>query len=93
MHANSDRKPIGKCQGCPMNLKKSCAVFSHPREQWSHGHKQCKGYMNQALYHHYLEEQMQAPPKNHKEIRQETAAELKTISHQNGRVSRSSKRW
>ncbi len=91
MHSNMDNHPIGKCKGCPMNLKKRCAVFSRPQEQWSHGH--CKGFMNEALYTHYLEEQMLTPPKTHKELRQEKAAELKTVSHQNGTVSRTGKRW
>jgi hypothetical protein len=93
MHANSDRKPIGKCQGCQLNLKKSCGVFSHPREQWSHGHNQCKGYMNEALYTHYLEEQMQAPQKTHKQLRQEKMAELKTVSHRDGILNPGGSRW
>ena len=84
MHSNSDSHPIGKCKGCPLNQKKRCAVFSRPQEQWSRGH--CKGYMNEALYTHYLEEQMQIPSKTHKELRREKAAERKTVSHQNGFV-------
>jgi hypothetical protein len=74
-----------------MNLKKKCAVFSHPQEQWAHG--RCKGYMNEALYSHYLAEHMQTPRKLSKVIRQKKAAELKTLSHENGQLSRSGKRW
>ena len=91
MHSNMDNHPVGKCKGCPLNLKKRCAVFSHPQEQWAHGH--CKGFMNEPLYRQYLEEQTQASPKSHKEIRQEKAAERKTVAHQNGQVSRTGKRW
>lgn len=82
MHSHTDSHPIGKCKGCPLNQKKRCAVFSHPQQQWSHGH--CKGFMNGALYTHYLEEQMS--PKTHKQVRQEKAAERKTVTHKNGFV-------
>lgn len=94
MHAMMDTKPIGKCRGCPMNLKKRCAVFSHPHEQWNHGHKHCKGYMNQELYRRYLEEHMKEPPeKSHKEIRKEKMVELKTVEHQDGILNPGGSRW
>ncbi|MBI9020306.1 MAG: hypothetical protein JEZ10_03510 [Verrucomicrobia bacterium] len=82
MHTQTDRKPIGKCGGCPSNLKKQCAVFEHPHEQWSKGH--CKGYMNEQMYADYLKQQAVIREKTHKEIRQEKAAELKTLTHQDG---------
>lgn len=94
MHKHASSKPIGKCHGCPMNLKKSCAVFSNPREQWSHGSKPCKGFMNQALYQHWLDEQMQkAPPETGKEARREKMDELKTVEHQDGMLTPSARRW
>ena len=94
MHAEMNRKPIGKCRGCPLNLKKRCAVFAHPQKQWRHGHKPCKGYMNQTLYEHYIQEQMQeVPPKTRKQIRQEKMAGLKTVEHQDGTLTQGARHW
>ncbi|MBC8205730.1 MAG: hypothetical protein ISR85_05160 [Kiritimatiellales bacterium] len=91
MHSNTNKHPVGKCKGCPLNLKKRCAVFSHPKKQWAHGH--CKGYMNEALYHHYLAEQMLAPQKNSKQIRKEKMNERKTIEHHDGILNPGGSRW
>ena len=91
MHSNTDKKPIGKCKGCPLNQKSSCAVFLYPHKEWSHGH--CKGYMNVALYTHYLDERMQVQEKSHKEIRQEKMAALRTVEHQDGIMNPGGSRW
>ena len=94
MHSNVKSKPVGKCKGCPLNLKNRCAVFSNPHEQWAHTHGKCKGYMNETLHAHYLEEQMKdPPPKTHKQKRQEKAAALKTISHRDGILNPGGSRW
>ena len=91
MHSKADIKPIGKCKGCPLNLRDQCAVFQYPHEEWSHGH--CKGYMNDVLHAHYLEERMQPHEKSHKEIRQKKMADLKTIEHQDGILNPGGSRW
>ena len=94
MHMNASKKPIGKCSGCPLNLKRSCAVYASPREQWSHGHKRCKGFMNEALYQHWLEEQMKEPaPKSRKEIRREKMLERNADEHLDGIPSPAGSRW
>lgn len=91
MHAQAKTRPIGKCSGCPSNLKKQCAVFEHPHEQWSKGH--CKGYMNEEMYADYLQKQAVVHEKTPKEIRQEKAVELKTITHQDGVLNPGGSRW
>ena len=94
MHAHANSKPIRKCHGCPLNLKKRCAVFASPQEQWSHGHKSCKGYMNEALYRHYLDEQKhEEPPKSQKQVRREKMRSLKTVEHQDGIANPGGARW
>lgn len=94
MHAIMNTKPIRKCHGCPLNLKKRCAIFTHPNKQWSHGHKSCKGYMNQELHQHWLDEQMRkAPPQSHKQIRQKKMEELKTVEHQDGILTQGARHW
>lgn len=93
MHSNTDNKPIGKCKGCPSNLKNRCAVFQHPQAQWSHSHGHCKGYMNETLYQHYLAEQMTIPEKDRREKRQEKMAELKTVEHVDGIANPGGSRW
>lgn len=91
MHSNADIRPIGKCKGCPLNLKKRCAVFEHPHEQWSKG--RCKGYMNQELYARYLNEQSRPHEKTPKDVRKEKAAERKAIPHQDGILNPGGTRW
>lgn len=91
MHNDADSRPIGKCKGCPLNLKKRCAVFAHPHEQWSRG--RCKGYMNTQMYADYLEEQSKTHDKTAREIRREKAAERKTTPHQDGILNPGGTRW
>lgn len=94
MHVHTDRKPIGKCHGCPLNLKRSCAVFENPSKQWSHSHNGCKGYMNEALYRRYLEEQgHEEPQKSRKQMRREKMNNLKTVEHQDGILNPGGSRW
>ena len=91
MHNQTGIRPIGKCKGCPSNLKKSCALFEHPYGQWAKG--RCKGFMNEEMYAQYLKEQAAAHEKTRKEIRQEKAAELKTVQHQDGILNPGGSRW
>jgi len=83
MRSHDLRKPIGKCKGCPLNLKKRCGLFDHPREKWAKG--KCNGYMNEQLYAQYLEQQAEPPKRTLKEIRQEKAAQRNTEPHYDGK--------
>lgn len=91
MHSNSDSRPIGKCKGCPLNLKRRCAVFEHPHKQWSRG--RCKGYMNGQIVARYLDEQARPHEKTARDIRREKAVERKTIPHQDGLLNPGGSRW
>lgn len=91
MRASALCKPIGKCKGCPLNLKKHCGVFDYPREQWSK--KTCEGYMNEELHAQYLEEQAQSHNDTPKELRREKAAERKSEPHWDGISNPGGSRW
>jgi len=39
--------PIGKCKGCCLNQKRSCAAGFSPKAEWNHG--RCKHYGDEAL--------------------------------------------
>jgi len=74
--------PIGKCKGCPLNLKKSCGVFPNPKAEWDKG--KCKGFMNEELHAEYLKQQSEFHAKTPKEIRQEVAKRRKSEPHYDG---------
>lgn len=48
-------KPVRKCHKCKLNLIDRCGLFDDPHRQWEHS--ACKGYLNEALYQQYLQEQ------------------------------------
>ncbi|HNR94654.1 MAG TPA: hypothetical protein PKM67_05470 [Kiritimatiellia bacterium] len=91
MHSHQDPKPIGKCGGCPLNLKKSCGMFEHPAEQWAHG--RCKGFMNAKMFEAFVAAQAREHEKTHKEIRREKQEERKSISHVDGIPNPGGSRW
>jgi hypothetical protein len=84
-------KPIGKCKGCPLNIKKRCGVFLHPKEMWDRG--RCKGFMNDELYADYLEKQEQFHAKTPRELRQEQSKRNKAEPHHDGLPNPGAARW
>jgi hypothetical protein len=84
--------PIGKCKGCPLNLRKRCAIFPNPLEQWEKG-KKCEGYMNEELHSRYLKEQAEAREKTAKDVRREKATKAKTEPHHDSRLNPGRSRW
>jgi len=40
-------RPIGKCKGCCLNLRVSCAAHLRPKSAWAKG--RCKHYNDQQL--------------------------------------------
>ena len=82
MHSFNSTKPIGKCKGCPLNLKKRCGVFNHPARMWAKGN--CRGYMNGQLYADYAERQAEFHAKTPKELRRENALIHQSEPHYNG---------
>jgi len=39
--------PIGKCKGCPLNMRTYCAAGLMPKRQWDRG--RCRHYGNDGL--------------------------------------------
>ena len=40
-------RPIGRCKGCSLNLRRTCAAALEPKVQWSKG--QCPSFGNQEI--------------------------------------------
>ena len=91
MRRRDPHRPIGKCKGCPLNLRKRCGVFQDPKEQWDRG--KCKGFMNEELHAEYLQKQSEFHAKTPKEIRQEKSRRNKTEPHHDGQPNPGGKRW
>jgi len=80
---NITRKPIKKCNGCPLNLKKRCGVYEVPRLMWEKG--KCPGYYNEELFLQYEESQATMEAKEvARRKRKEIQALRKTESHHAG---------
>ena len=75
-------RPIGKCKGCCLNRKTSCAAGLEPKAQWDHG--KCKHFNDFEL----LEKiSSQPPPTGAKlaRLRRQGRADLDaTYPHHNG---------
>jgi hypothetical protein len=91
MRHRHPHSPIGKCRGCPLNLRKRCAVFTNPLKQWENG--KCEGYMNEELYARYLKEQAERHEKTSKEVRREKTAKTKTEPHHDSLINPGRSRW
>jgi hypothetical protein len=91
MHSRNSGKPIGKCKGCPLNLKKRCAVFSNPFEMWQKG--KCRGYGDEALLAEHVAAQAAVDAKQAKAARRETARRRKTEPHHDGLANPGGARW
>lgn len=78
-------KPVRKCYGCGLNLRKHCGVFENPAEMWTKG--TCPGYQNEELLAQYMEA-TEHHVKTPKELRQERAKLQKTEPHWQGLPSK-----
>ena len=79
-------KPIGKCKGCPLNLRTECAVHVGPAEMWSKG--RCKDYGKEELLREYLKriEQLQTNPRL--KAREQRRKLSKQVVHKDHRLGR-----
>ena len=91
MHSQNSPKPIGKCKGCPLNLKKRCGLFTHPAQMWARG--TCRAYMDEQLHAGYLARQTQFQAKTPKELRRERARKRQSEPHYNGLLNPGGGRW
>jgi len=81
MHKNG--KPVRKCHGCGLNFRDHCGIYASPHEKW-HGHKRCRGYMNEELLEKYMAQQEQNKMQKRKEMRRIRARARRTEPHHNG---------
>jgi len=82
---NMTKKPIKKCNGCPLNFKSHCGVFEIPRQMWARG--KCPGYFNDELLISFKATQAQIAAKEQaRRRRQEVQALRKTEPHYSGHL-------
>ena len=79
-HANG--RPIGKCKGCCLNLRRLCAAGLEPKTVWSRG--RCGRYNDQALLAACLEAGPPVGAKAAKHRRRRQAIRKHTEPHHNG---------
>lgn len=80
---NITKKPIKKCNGCPLNFKRYCGVFEIPRLQWERG--KCSGYFNEEMLLSYRASQARLAAKEEaRRKRQQVQALRKTEPHYSG---------
>jgi hypothetical protein len=91
MHSLHSPKPIGKCKGCPLNLKQRCGIFARPGRMWAKG--KCRGYKSEKLYARYVEQQARFHAKTPKDLRREGARRRKAEPHYDGIVNPGGARW
>lgn len=82
MKHHDPHRPIGKCKGCCLNLKASCAAGFRPKAEWDHG--KCRHFDDQAL----LAEILSRPAPNGAKLarlhRKAKAERTATEPHYNG---------
>jgi hypothetical protein len=80
---NVTRKPIKKCNGCPLNFKRNCGVYEIPRQMWERG--TCPGYNNEELLMNYrIAQENIAAKEEARRRRREIQALRKTEPHHAG---------
>lgn len=79
-HANG--RPIGKCKGCCLNLRRICAAGLEPKTVWSRG--RCKRYNDQALLAASARPDPPVGAKAAKNRRRRKAIQEHTEPHHNG---------
>ena len=82
----SNGKPVGKCKGCPLNLRTACAIHSNPSEIWAKG--RCKDYGKEELLEEHLKrlEELQANPRLQAKMKRREA--YKSVAHKDHRLGR-----
>ena len=81
MHRNG--KPVRKCNGCSLNFRDNCGVYTSPHDQWERK-RGCPGFGNEQLLAEY-EEQAQKLKVNSKKIkRKEAAKKMHSEPHHDG---------
>jgi hypothetical protein len=75
-------RPVGKCKGCCLNLKKQCLARLAPKAQWNKG--RCRSYDDQALLARLLSQPQPSGAKLARQVRRAKAIEKAGQPHYNG---------
>ncbi len=84
MKHHSTGRPIGKCKGCCLNLRTSCAAGLDPKTEWARG--RCRSCNDQAVLEAYRNPPPLTGAKAAKVQRRVRAVETAGEPHHNGVV-------
>ena len=82
MKHHDPRRPIGKCKGCCLNFKASCAGGFLPEERWNG--RRCKHYGDAELLEQVLSRPEPTGARRARVARKGKAAAMATEPHYNG---------
>jgi len=84
MKHHSKGRPIGKCKGCCLNMRKFCAADLAPAEQWGRG--RCRAWNDPSLLDRFYHPTPSIGAEAARETRRARAASTKTEPHYDGHV-------
>lgn len=76
-------RPIGKCKGCCLNLRRLCAAGGDPTHEWSRG--RCKSFNQAELLEQFLNPPPASGAKASKLARRAMATQTSATPRYNGR--------
>ena len=82
-HRSKDR-PIGKCKGCSLNMRTSCAAGMEPKAAWNHG--SCRSLNDASVLEAFYNAEPLTGAKAARQRRRRRARQAHTARHYNGQV-------
>lgn len=77
-------RPIGKCSGCCLNMRRFCAAGMDPKRAWRRG--RCKNWNDKSLLEAYLNPPPVTGAKAAKLSRRARASRARSTPHFDGQV-------
>ena len=84
MKHHAKGRPIGKCKGCCLNMRKFCAADLDPAEVWSHG--RCRACNDPSYLDRFYQPTPVAGAEAAREARRAKATSTKTEPHYDGHI-------
>ncbi len=85
MKHHAKGRPIGKCKGCRLNLRTTCAAGVEPLLAWSRG--TCRHWNDLTALERYQSPQLLTGARKAKLIRRVKAEQNRTVPHFNGQIA------
>jgi hypothetical protein len=84
MKHHDPARPIGKCKGCCLNRKTTCAAGLEPKAQWARG--RCRLHDNREAMRQIQESGSPTGAKAARNARQTKAVAAKSVPHHDGHI-------